>query len=82
MGILSGVAASGALNLSRELIVLIYIFSDGITNIIFPTSPVLLIGLSMSGQDYLGWLKQSKWLFPVAFAAAFAFLFLGLWIGY
>ncbi len=82
MGILSGVAATGTLQLSRELIVLIYIFSDGITNIIFPTSPVLLIGLSMTGQDYLGWLKRSKFLFLAAFALAFGFLFLGLAIGY
>ncbi len=82
MGILSGAASSGSLNLTRELIVLIYIFSDGITNIIFPTNPVLLIGLSMTNQDYLGWLKRSKFLFLAAFAAAFGFLFLGLAIGY
>lgn len=82
MGILSGVAASGSLPLTKELIVLIYIFSDGITNMLFPTSPVLLIGLSMTDQNYFGWLKRGKFLFLAAFAAAFAFLFLGLWLGY
>ncbi len=82
MGILSGVATSGSLHLSRELIVLIYIFSDGITNIILPTSPILLLGLSMTDQDYFSWLKRSKFLFLAAFAVAFAFLFLGLVIGY
>lgn len=82
MGVLSGVVESGALNISRELLVLIYIFSDGFTNMIFPTSPVLLISLSMTDMDYLGWLKKGRCLFAVTFLLAFAFLFIGILIGY
>ena len=79
MGILSCVNIS----LSKELLVLIneidndellnYLFGDGYTNVLFPTSPVLLIGLSMIGMNYLTWIKKSKWLFVIN-----TFLVLGL----
>ena len=68
MGVLSGVVGSGALSISPELLVLIYVFSDGFTNMLFPTSPTLLIGLSLTGQSYTDWLKKSKFLFPIIFA--------------
>ena len=58
MGILSGVS----IGLSKEMMVLLYLFGDGYTNIIFPTSPVLLIALSITGMSYFKWLKKSKWL--------------------
>lgn len=82
MGVLSGVLQSGVLNVSPELIVLVYLFSDGFTNVLFPTSPVLLIGLSMTGESYLGWLKKSWLLFIVVFALAIALIGLGIAIGY
>ncbi len=82
MGVLSGVLQSGALNVSPELIVLVYLFSDGFTNVLFPTSPVLLIGLSMTGQSYLGWLKKSWLLFIVIFTIAIALIGLAIAIGY
>lgn len=82
MGVLSGVLNSGALAISPELVVLIYLFSDGFTNVLFPTSPVLLIGLSMTEQSYVGWLKKSNWLFPAVFALAIGFLALGMAVGY
>ena len=82
MGVLSGVLGSGGLDISRELLVLIYIFSDGFTNMLFPTSPTLLIGLSMTGQSYIGWLKKSKFLFLIIFALSIGLLMLALAIGY
>ncbi len=82
MGVLSGVLSSGALNVSPELIVLVYLFSDGFTNVLFPTSPVLLIGLSMTGDSYLGWLKKSWLLFIVVFAIAIALIGIAIAIGY
>lgn len=63
MGILSIVN----INLSKELIVLLYLFGDGYTNILFPTSPVLLISLSMVGINYFTWLKKGKFLFLINF---------------
>ena len=59
MGILSCVS----IDLSKEMIVLVYLFGDGFTIVLYPTSPVLLIALSMIGMNYLSWLKNSKWLF-------------------
>ena len=82
MGVLLGVLKSGGLAISGELLVLIYIFSDGFTNMLFPTSPTLLIGLSMTGQSYSGWLKKSKLFFPIVFIVAIALLMLATAIGY
>ena len=82
MGVLSGVITSGGLSISKELLVLIYVFSDGFTNMLFPTSPCLLIGLSMTGQGYTDWLKKSKFLFPIIFAVTIGFILLATFIGY
>ena len=68
--------------LSKQMLVLIYTFADGYTNLIFPTSPVLLIGLSMIELDYFKWIKRSWPLFIVNLAAVLAFLALGIAIGY
>ena len=64
------------LGLSKEALVLIYTFADGYTNLLFPTSPVLLIGLSMMGVSYFTWLKKSWPLFIVTFALVALFLVL------
>ena len=82
MGVLSGVITSGGLSISKELLVLIYVFSDGFTNMLFPTSPCLLIGLSMTGQGYTDWLKRCKFLFPIIFAVTIGFIMLATLIGY
>ena len=82
MGVLSGVITSGGLSISKELLVLIYVFSDGFTNLLFPTSPCLLIGLSMTGQGYTDWLKKSKFLFAIIFAVTIGLIMLATLIGY
>ena len=58
MGILSIINIS----LSKELLVLLYLFGDGYSNVFFPTSPVLLISLSLIGINYVKWIKTGKWL--------------------
>ena len=78
MGILSCVS----INISKELLVLAYVFGDGYTNVLFPTSPVLLIALTLTGINYTTWLKKSKWLFVATFILVFLFLAIGLIIGY
>ena len=70
------------LDLTKEMQVLIYTFADGYTNLLFPTSPVLLIGLSMIEFSYFKWLKKSWPLFAVTFALVIAFLMIGILIGY
>ncbi len=70
------------LGLTKETLVLIYTFADGYTNLLFPTSPVLLIGLSMMGVSYFKWLRKSWPLFIVTFSLVAGFLVLAITIGY
>ena len=71
-----------SLPLTGEMLVLIYTFADGYTNLLFPTSPVLLIGLSMIGVSYFKWLKKSWALFLTTFALVIGFILLGIVISY
>ena len=70
------------LGLTKETLVLIYTFADGYTNLLFPTSPVLLIGLSMMEVSYFKWLKKSWPLFIVTFSLVALFLVLAIAIGF
>ena len=78
MGLLSTVN----LGLSSQMSVLIYTFADGYTNVLFPTSPVLLISLSMIEVEYFKWIKKSFPLFAVNLLLVVAFIVLGVVIGY
>lgn len=83
MGILAMVFQSNPnLGLSKEMLVLLYTFGDGYTNVIFPTSPVLLISLSMIEVDYFRWVRKSLPLFAVNLLLVVAFIALGVAIGY
>ena len=77
-----GILGCISINVSKELMVLAYLFGDGYTNVLFPTSPVLLIGLSMTGMNYTTWLKKSKFLFLITFVLVIAFLLLAIVIKY
>ena len=77
-----GMLAVVNVGLSKQMLVLIYTFADGYTNVLFPTSPVLLIGLSMIEVDYFKWVKKSAPLFLANLALVLLFLFLGIVIGY
>lgn len=70
------------LGLSKEMIVLIYTFADGYTNLLFPTSPVLLIGLSMIEVSYFTWLKKSWLMFLAILVLVIGFILLGIVIAY
>ena len=78
MGLLAMVNAG----LSRQMLVLLYTFGDGYTNVIFPTSPVLLISLSMIEVEYFTWVRKSAALFAVNFLLVLAFIVLGVVLGY
>ena len=70
------------LGLTGRMSVLIYTFADGYTNLLFPTSPVLLISLSMIEINYFKWLKRSWPLFIVNLLLVFAFIACGIAVGY
>lgn len=78
MGLLSVVN----IGLSKPLLVLLYTFGDGYTNVVFPTSPVLLISLSMIQMDYFTWVKKSLPLFVLNFLLVIAFIALAVAVGY
>ena len=77
-----GLLAVVNVGLSKEMMVLLYTFGDGYTNVIFPTSPVLLISLSMIGMDYFKWIKKSFPLILVNTALVVLFIVAGVAMGY
>ena len=77
-----GLLAMVNTGLSKQMLVLLYTFGDGYTNVIFPTSPVLLIGLSMVRLDYFTWIKKSALFFVLNFLLVIGFIVLGVVIGY
>ncbi len=77
-----GILAVVQVGLSREMLVLIYTFADGYTNMLFPTSPVLLISLSMIEKDYFTWIKRSWPLFLANTLLVILFLAVGIAVGY
>ena len=77
-----GMLAVVNVGLSKQMLVLIYTFADGYTNVLFPTSPVLLIALSMIEVDYFKWVKKSAPLFAVNLALVILFIILGIVIKY
>ena len=78
MGILSIVHVG----LSKQMLVLVYLFADGYTNVLFPTSPVLLLSLAMLEMDYFSWIKRSWPLFLANLLLVFGFMLLGIAAGY
>ena len=77
-----GLLAMVHIGLSKQMMVLLYTFADGYTNVLFPTSPVLLISLSMIEVDYFRWVKKSAPLFLVNFALVVLFIVLGIVVAY
>ena len=77
-----GLLAMVNTRLSKQMLVLLYTFGDGYTNVIFPTSPVLLISLSMVEVEYFTWIRKSAPLFLVNFLLVLGFIVLGVVVGY
>jgi len=73
---------TNALGISPTLVILTYCMADGFTDVILPTNPVLLIGLSMAGVSYWKWLKWTWKLQTLLLAISVLILLLGTWIGY
>ena len=52
------------IGLSPTIVILTYCIADGFTDVIMPTNPVLLIGLSMAGVSYGKWVRWT-WKFQL-----------------
>jgi uncharacterized ion transporter superfamily protein YfcC len=70
------------LGISSNLLILIYCIADGFTDVIIPTNPVLLIGLSMSNVSYGKWVKYTWKIQLTIFILSIIILFFGVSIGY
>ena len=73
---------TNALGISPTLVILTYCMADGFTDVILPTNPVLLIGLSMANVSYWKWLKWTWKLQLLLLAVSVLVLFFGVMIGY
>ncbi|MBO5789920.1 MAG: YfcC family protein [Clostridia bacterium] len=71
-----------ALGISPSLVILAYCMADGFTDVILPTNPILLIGLSMANVSYAKWVKWTWKLQLSVFALSILTLFFGVAIGY
>ncbi len=71
-----------ALGISPQLVILTYCMADGFTDVILPTNPVLLIGLSMANVSYWKWLKWTWKLQLLLFSVSVLVLLFGVTIGY
>lgn len=68
--------------ISSQLCVTAFAFGDGFSNVLYPTNPVLLISLGLSGISYVKWFKWT-WKFQGAiFILTSALLLVGLVTGY
>ena len=73
---------TNALGISPALVILTYCMADGFTDVILPTNPVLLIGLSMANVSYWKWLKWTWKLQLLLFVISVLVLLFGVLIGY
>lgn len=71
-----------ALGLSPSLVILAYCMADGFTDVILPTNPVLLIGLSMVNVPYAKWVKWTWKLQIMLLIASLGVLFFAVAISY
>ena len=70
-----------ALGISPALVILTYCMADGFTDVIIPTNPVLLIGLSMANVPYSKWVKWTWKLQLFIFAVSVLVLLFGVIVG-
>ena len=73
---------TNALGISPTLVILTYCMADGFTDVILPTNPVLLIGLSMANVSYGKWLKWTWKLQLLLLSVSVLVLFFGVLVGY
>ena len=71
-----------ALGISPSVVILAYCMADGFTDVILPTNPVLLSGLSVANVPYSKWLRWTWKLQLLLFAITVLVLFFAVSIGY
>ena len=73
---------ANSIGLSPSLVILAYCMADGFTDVIMPTNPILLVGLSVSGVSYGKWFRWTWKLQAFVLILTLLTLFFGVAIGY
>ena len=76
-----GILAIVNINLSKELMVLLYLFGDGYTNVLYPTCGTLLVGLGLANVSFAEWFKKTILFQLLLMILSIAFLMFAVFIG-
>lgn len=68
--------------LTRQSIVITFCFADGFTNMLYPTSGLMILAIGMVGVSYRKWLKWTAKLFLIEAVISVFFMLLSVAIGY
>ena len=71
-----------AIGISPSMLIFIYCIADGFSDVIIPTNPVLLIGLSMSNVSYGKWVKWTWKIQLLILLISILLIFFGVYIHY
>ena len=71
-----------SIGISAETVILAYCMADGFTDVIIPTNPVLLVGLSMANVPYTKWVKWTWKLQAFLLVLSVIILLFATLIGY
>lgn len=70
------------IGLSSNSVVLSFCLADGFTNLLYPTSGIMIIAIGLVGVSYAKWLKFSWPLFVIEGIISVAVMMLAVFIGY
>ena len=70
------------LGVTRQSMVMVFCMADGFTNLLFPTSGIMIIAIGMVSVSYKKWLKWSWKLFAVEGVISLVFMLLAVAINY
>lgn len=70
------------LGVTRQSMVVTFCLADGFTNMLYPTSGMMIIAIGMVGVSYKSWLKWSAKLFLIEGVISVAFMLLCVAINY
>lgn len=70
------------LGVTRQSMVVTFCMADGFTNLLYPTSGIMILAIGMVGVSYRKWLKWSWKLFALEGAISVGFMLLAVAINY
>lgn len=68
-------------HISKNIILLVFLFGDGYTNVLYPTCGTLVIGLSLAEVNYGEWFKKTILFQILLFIVSLSFILFAVLIG-